>query len=80
MTLYEFSILERADQESIINSSGSFIGTREENGFMMDLYQLEGYYVEFFYHTNDGGKIVTRCFTSPDEIQPYLENNTKGPL
>ncbi|MEJ7735977.1 MAG: hypothetical protein WKF97_01010 [Chitinophagaceae bacterium] len=73
MTIWEFSILEKEDQEIFIDKHGTFLATREEDGFIFDLYKMNSFYVEFFYFTNDHGKIVVRCFTSMDELKPYLD-------
>ncbi len=72
MTLYQFSFLEKEEQESVISKEGTFIATREDDGFLFDLYQMGSFYVEFFYLTHDHGKIMLRCFTSTEELKPYL--------
>jgi len=73
MTMYEFSILEKEDQEVFLESNGIFLVTREQDGFIFDLYKIDSFYVEFFYFTHDHGKIVVRCFTSVEELKPYLD-------
>ena len=73
MTMYEFSILDKEDQEIYLDKHGTFLVTREENGFIFDLYKMDSFYVEFFYYTNDHGKIVVRCFSSIEELKPYLD-------
>ena len=72
MNMYIFSFLEREQQEYIISEQGTFLATMEKDGFIFDLYQLETYYVEFFYYLHDHEKIVVRCFNSPDELRPYF--------
>lgn len=73
MTIWEFSIMEKEDQEIVLDKHGTFLATREEDGFIFDLYKMNSFYVEFFYFTNDHGKIVVRCFNSVEELKPYLD-------
>ena len=72
MNIYLFSFLEREQQEYIISEQGIFLATMEKDGLIFDLYQLESFYVEFFYYLHDNEKIIVRCFNSPDELRPYL--------
>lgn len=72
MNLYEFSFLSAEDREELIRTRGVFLASRSEGDFLMDLYQMDSFYVEFFYLTHDHGVVKSRCFTSPDELKPYL--------
>lgn len=72
MNLYEFSFLPDEDREEIIRTKGAFLASRVEDEWLFDLYSLDGFYVEFFYLTHDHHVIKSRCFTSIDELKPYL--------
>ncbi|MEO6930816.1 MAG: hypothetical protein ABI151_04250 [Chitinophagaceae bacterium] len=72
MNLYEFSFLTDEEREEIIRSRAAFLASRVDEEWLFDLYALDGFYVEFFYLTHDHGVIKSRCFTSPDELKPYL--------
>lgn len=73
MTLYKFSLSDKEDQELIIDKKGVFLATREDDGIMFDLYQLDYFYVEFLYYTNGYGNMVVRCFTSTEELASYTD-------
>lgn len=73
MTLYKFSLSDKEDQELIIDNKGVFLATREDDGIMFDLYQLDYFYVEFIYYTNGYGNMVVRCFTSTEELASYTD-------
>lgn len=72
MNLYEFSFLPEEDKEEIVRAKAVFLATRHEGDWLFDLYQLDSFYVEFFYMAHDHGVVKSRCFLSPDELKPYL--------
>jgi len=49
MTLYQFIQLDEAEQADAI-WDGSFIADREDKEHKILLYQIDGFYVEVFYH------------------------------
>ena len=72
MDLYEFSFLPEEEKEEIVRTKAVFLASRSAGNFLFDLYQLEGFYIEFFYLTNDHGVVKSRCFRSTEELKPYL--------
>jgi hypothetical protein len=50
MSLYEFNLLNEIQQAEILWENGVHIGEREDQEHTIVLYQIEGFYVEVFYH------------------------------
>lgn len=73
MNLYKFSLLDIKEKETILFQQGVLLAARQEDEHMFELYQLNSYYVEFIYNINGEGNMAVRCFTSVEEIKPYLE-------
>jgi hypothetical protein len=72
MTLYEFNLLSENDQAEVV-WSGSHIGERTENEYEILLYQVDGFYVEVFYHKEQNQIVRFRSFSSLNQLNPYLE-------
>lgn len=75
MTAEAFCQLNDENREDILTLEGSYIGQREANGLFFDLYQVQGFYVEFCYHIGRNSKVTTRIFADMDLLDPYLVEN-----
>lgn len=73
MNLYQFSLLDMKEMETILFQQGTLLAVRHVDNYMLEIYQLYDYYVEFIYYANGNGNMAVRCFKSPDELKPYLE-------
>ena len=71
MTLYQFLQLDEAEQAGAIWDS-SFIADREDEEHKILLYQIDGFYVEVFYHKEYNVVRRYRPFSSTDELALYL--------
>lgn len=73
MKLYEFNTLNMEAQIDAVCSKGVCLGGRQEPQFRIFLYQVDGFYVEVFYHW--GTKKVTdfKAFMDTDLLEPYLD-------
>lgn len=61
--------------------SGTHIGERQDEELNILLYQIDGFYVEVFYHRDYNVVRRFRSFSSTDQLTPYLEQlNFKGLL
>lgn len=73
MNIYQFSLLDIKDKEVKLFQEGTLLAARQEDEIMLELYQFHSYYVEFIYYINEQGNMVVRCFTTVDELKPYLD-------
>lgn len=73
MTLYQYNLLDRTDQACVLWNKGVFLGERRQEQYKIALYQIEGFYVELFYHAEDNAITRLRSFRSVDQLRPYLE-------
>ena len=75
MTHYQFDHLNYVEQEESICDNGIFLATRDAGDLMYDLYQIDSFYVEFFYNINKNNlKVKLRCFTDTEELRPYFDS------
>jgi len=72
MTLYQFNGLSENEQAEIVWSS-SHIGERFDENHTILLYQIDGFYVEVFYHRDDNEIKRFRSFSSVNQLEPYLQ-------
>ena len=72
MTLYEFNMLERNEQHSIVWECGTHIGERLEGAHKLILYQMFSFYVELYYSVGDNKLTKLRSFSSVKCLDPYL--------
>ena len=75
MTLHEFSFLDMAEQEDLLNHNGVFLQTTRSGDFLVDLYRFQKFYVELFYYFNHDGKIIiSRCSISRGKFKASNDN------
>jgi hypothetical protein len=74
MTSAQFDRLSIDDQESMVFTHGAFIGVRQEPEFIIQLFQLNSFYVELFYHQVKERAIATRIFNDADKLGPYFDS------
>jgi len=74
MTLYQFNNLDEAEQQEALWDKAVHIDQRQEAEYRIGLYQLDGFYVEVFYHMEYNQIHRFRSFSSTDQLQPYLKN------
>jgi len=56
LTLYDFNNFSEAEKGEAVFKNGTFIDDRDEGGLKVQLYRLNGFYVEVFYDPK-GNKI-----------------------
>lgn len=71
MTLDEFNVLDLNEKAEAV-WRGSFLADGEENGLMVQLYAVNGFYVEVFYDALANKILSFRSFTSGQLLVPYL--------
>jgi hypothetical protein len=73
MTMLQFISLNKIVQEEILLSCGVYLAGRTDKKFVYDLYQIDGFYVEFFYKPESETTIYVRAFDELDHLDAYLE-------
>jgi len=73
MSLYEFNLLNEIQQAEMLWENGVHIGEREDQEHTIVLYQIEGFYVEVFYHRGLSAIKKFRSFSSTDQLMPYTD-------
>jgi len=71
MTLYEFNLLDEMEQAEAV-WSGTHIGERHNDQYSILLYQIDGFYVEVYYHRDYNTISKLRSFSSTDQLAAYL--------
>jgi hypothetical protein len=72
MTLYQFNMLDKTEQaEAVWN--GVHIDNRQDDQHNILLYEVDGFYVEVFYHRTYNVIVKFRSFSSTTQLAPYLE-------
>src|SRR5436305_15234807 len=74
MHFYDFIQLNETEQIEILWYNGEQIGRRKEEDYLILLFQVEGFYVEVFYHNKE--RVIKKyvSFECLDRLEPYLEN------
>ena len=71
MTLYEFNALDEMEQAEAV-WDGVFLGDRKDAEHRILLYQIDGFYVEAYYHMEYNVLSRFRSVSSTDQLDPYL--------
>ena len=74
MTVFHFHGLTEKQQLDILENSAVFIAERDGAFYNIKLYQLDGFYVELYFHTHFNVVVNINCFTNTDCLDPYLES------
>ena len=72
MTLSEFERLPANKKVELLYKEGIYIGKHKTGSSIAILYQLDSFYVEIFYRKYRNEIDRLNCFTSPNYIDPYL--------
>jgi hypothetical protein len=76
ITFAAFNNLTLKQQLDLLCYEGIYLCSRQEPEFMIDLYQVDAYYIEAFYHRKTKKMISIRSFTSTDLLHPYFVNSS----
>lgn len=72
MTLYQFNLLNETEQAEAV-WSGVHFGERQDEEHSILLYQVDSFYVEVYYHSENNVVSRMRGFSSTEQLTPYLE-------
>lgn len=72
MMLCDFMLLAPAQQADLTRKYGAFIAVNDLGPIKVLLYELNGFYVEMYYHCDKAEVEQVRSFYSTDLLEPYL--------
>jgi hypothetical protein len=78
MTAAQFDLLSMKCQEELVINAGVLLAIRQEPEFIIHLYQLDSFYIEFFYHQVRKSPVSIRSFTHTKGLDPYLTGMDLG--
>lgn len=75
MTLYQFNMLDEAEQLEAIWDRSTKLAEREDSGYLYILYQIDNFYVEEKIQKEGNIRHAFKSFasTSASLLQPYLD-------
>jgi hypothetical protein len=74
MTAERFNTLSFEQQGYYTVKCGAYLTSCNDAFFSIDLYQINDYYVEFFYRHGETECCMARAFCNMYELNRYLEN------
>ena len=80
MNFYDFLQLDETEQVEVLWYNGEQIGRRREGEYLILLYQVEGFYVEVFYHSKLREIKRYLSFECTDRLEPYIESIDISPV
>lgn len=73
MTFSKFCTASRFVQKTVVLFHGVLLLKRKAKDLYAELYQVDGFYVEFFYRANCKDVFDIKCFSDPNGIDVYLK-------
>ena len=71
MTASFFNHINRRSQADLLYHEGQFLFTRQEPQFLVDVYRLEEFFVEIYYHRQLEDFVTMRSFEDADRTPQY---------
>jgi hypothetical protein len=78
MELNYFNRLEKSRQEDLVAREGIFLAIRQEPEFIIRLYQLDSFYVEFYFHRINQHPVSIKGFTNREWLNSYVDGIDLG--
>ena len=73
-TLYEFKLLSTEQQFTFLWESGVYLDARITDNYTINLYGIDGFYIEVFYNSANNKIEFLESFKSVDRLSPYLKS------
>ena len=74
-----FRLLSKQEQAEMLQQEGTYLCTRQEPEFLVDLYELEDFYVETFRHRADCALVLVKSYRLQD-LPEYHHQELCSPL
>jgi hypothetical protein len=72
LTFYDFNAMNETEKGNAVFQEGTFVDNRSENGFKVQLYRLQSFYVEVFYDAQANKILYYRSFNTITQLAPYI--------
>ena len=76
MTLYKFNSLDDLEQWETMLTNGAMVGSRINDGYRIELYQIFSFYIELYYHIENDVLHRLRSFCNTELLDSYLKQFT----
>ena len=73
MTMRLFNLLSKKEQADVLEDEGVYLYTRQEPEFVIDLYEIQGFFVEVYYHKCQKEFIIVKSFQSDEQPQSIAD-------
>lgn len=73
MTLQHFKALAPRKQNRKLIAEGACIAERKIEELQALLFQVDNFYVEVYFLSDEDEVLYTRCFENTEELEPYLQ-------
>jgi hypothetical protein len=73
MKLYEFKLLDEAEQMTAMWERGVYLGERIDGEYTFKLYQIDEFYIEEQWHTKFNVRRAFISFIAQEKLEPYLD-------
>ena len=73
-TIKLFNSLDKQEQADVLSEAGDYLYTRQEPEFIIDLYKVDGFFVEVYYHKRQEELIVVKSFQSDEQPRNLAED------
>jgi len=74
MSIHDFSILNTGEKAFVLWNQGTSLATRNESGYIIDLYALGTFYVEMWYDSTSKAVENIYSFKTLKRLDIYLED------
>jgi hypothetical protein len=68
-----FNTLSKADQADLLEAESVYLSSRRESEYLVDLYQLNDFYVEVHYHLASDAVIVQSFYPRHQQQPPIYQ-------
>lgn len=72
MTPHFFDTLTKLQQAELLQHQSTFMYTRQEPEFLIDVYQMGDFYTEIYFHKEEENFVVIRSYYADANRQMYL--------
>lgn len=73
MKIEEFKYQKKEIKMQLVFDNGIYLCSRQEPEYTIDLYQIDAFYVEAYYHHREKVSGYMRAFSSVHDLEPYLD-------
>lgn len=78
VNIYQFNALSDSGKAQTALEHGINLKTRKDEGFIINLYSLNNFYVEVWYNENSNRIDRIISFNSIDQLGPYIDDIDLG--